>query len=67
MGYDAECPATHSIPTSAARSCLRIYPTDHIRKDKQGVETLVAALTDHQAVLFRVKLEVPFIHRRRAI
>jgi len=55
---------THYIPTSAAR-LDRIYATDHVRKGKQGIQTPVAAFTDHLAVLFRVKMEIPFILRGR--
>jgi len=55
---------THYTPMSAAR-LDRIYATENIRKDKQGVETIAAAFTDHLAVLLRVKLSVPLIQRGR--
>jgi len=55
---------SYAYKPSAAR-LDRIYATDHIRKCKQGIETLVAAFTDHLAVLFRVNTEVTFIHREK--
>lgn len=55
---------THYSPTGAAR-LDRIYATENIHKNKQGIETLAAAFTDHMAVLARIDLQVPFIHRGR--
>jgi len=52
----------HYTPIGAAR-LDRICATDSIRKHKQGVETLVAAFTDHLAVLLRVQLSIPFTSR----
>ena len=55
---------THYTPNGAAR-LDRIYATDDIRKQKTGVETLVAAFTDHLAVLLRVHLSISFTRRGR--
>jgi len=52
---------THYTLTGAAR-LDRIYVSDSIRKNKQGVETLAAAFTDHLAVILRVQLSIPFTH-----
>jgi len=53
---------TYYTPNGAAR-LDRIYATDDIRKQKTGVETLVAAFADHLAVLLRVHLSIPFTCR----
>ena len=55
---------THYTPTGAAR-LERIYATENIWKNKQGIETIAAAFTDHMAVLVRINLMIPFIHRGR--
>ena len=55
---------THYTPTGAAR-IDRFYLTEDLYRNKQGVETLVAAFTDHLAVLLRVKLMTPATHRGR--
>jgi len=55
---------THCTQTSATR-LDRIYATENIRKDKQGVETIAAGFTDYLTVLLRVKLSVPLIQKGR--
>jgi len=55
---------THYTPTGAAR-LDRIYATENILNNKQGIETIAAAFTDHMAVLARINLLIPFIHRGR--
>ena len=39
--------------------------TKGLRRNKQGVETIAVAFTDHLAVYLRVNLAFPFIHRGR--
>jgi len=53
---------THYTSTGAAR-LDRIYVTEEVRRQKQGVETIVAAFTDHLAVLLRVAMSTPITHR----
>ena len=55
---------TPYTPTGAA-FLDRIYATENIRKNKQGIETFAAAFTDHMAVLVRINLMIPVIHRGR--
>jgi len=55
---------SHAYTPSAVR-LDRLYTTDHIRKGKQGIQTLEVAFTVHLAVIFRVNTEVTFIHRER--
>jgi len=55
---------THYTPTGAA-PLDRIYATENIRKNKEGIETIAAAFTDHMAVLVRINLMIPFIHTGR--
>jgi len=55
---------THYTPTGAAR-LDRIYATENIWHNKQGIETTAAAFTDHMAVLACINLLIPFIHRGR--
>ena len=43
----------------------RNYATENIRKNKEGMETIETAFTDHMAVLVRINLMIPFIHRGR--
>jgi len=55
---------THYTPTGAA--CLdRIHVTEELRRNKQGVVIITAAFTDHLAVLLKVNLSKPIIHRWR--
>jgi len=55
---------THYNPNGAAR-LDRIYVTDELRRNKQGVETIAAAFTDHLAVLLWINISTPIIHRGR--
>jgi exonuclease III len=57
---------THYAHTGAAR-LDRIYVTEDLRRQKQGMETIAAAFTDHLAVLLRMAMTTPFIHRGRGI
>jgi len=52
---------THYTPNDAAR-LDRIYATNDIWKQKKGVETLVAAFTNHLAVLLRVPCFPSIVH-----
>jgi len=52
---------TSYTSTRAAR-LDRIYATEEIGRNKQGVETLAAAFIDHLAVLLGVKLLIPFTY-----
>ena len=57
--YDTPTPRpkyTHFTPTGASR-LDRIYITEHLRKNKHGVETVPAAFTDHLALIIRLSLE----------
>jgi hypothetical protein len=57
--YDTPTPRpnyTHFTPTGASR-LDRIYITEHLRKNKHGVETMPSAFTDHLAVIIRLSLE----------
>jgi len=55
---------THYTPAGAAR-LDRFYINKYLLNNKQGVETIAAAITDHLAVLLRIKLSTPVIHRGR--
>jgi len=47
---------THYTTTGAPR-IDRIYITENLRKHEQGMETVVAAFTDHLAVVLRITLD----------
>ena len=55
---------THYTAHGAAR-LDRFYLTDDLLAGKQGAETIAAAFTDHLAVLIRLKLTAPNVHRGR--
>jgi len=55
---------TQYTPTGAAH-LDRIYVTEGMRRNKQGIETIAAAFTVHLAVLIRLNLSTPIIHRGR--
>jgi len=57
---------THYTPTGAAR-LDRIYITEDLRQQKQGVETIAAAFTDHLAVLLKVAMTTSFIHEGKGL
>jgi len=48
--------------TGAAR-LDRIFVTEELRRQKQRVETIVAAFTDHRTVMLRVEITTPITHR----
>jgi endonuclease/exonuclease/phosphatase family metal-dependent hydrolase len=57
--YDTPTPRpnyTHFTSTGASR-LDRIYITEHLRKNKYGVEMMPSAFTDHLAVIIRLSLE----------
>jgi len=39
--------------------------TESLCRNKQGVETLTVAFSNHMAVFLRVNLAIPFVHRSR--
>jgi hypothetical protein len=47
---------THFTPTGASR-LNRIYITEYLRRNKQGVETVPAAFTDYLVVVVGLSLE----------
>jgi hypothetical protein len=53
---------THYTAKGAAR-LDRIYLTEDLHKNKQGIETKVTVFADHLAVLLRITLDTPFILR----
>jgi hypothetical protein len=53
---------THYSRHGASR-LERIYVTRNLRDRKKGIETVVAAFTDHLAVILRIELEVDSIRR----
>ena len=56
--WDASLPphvVTHFTPAGAAR-LDRIYIAEGLRRNKQGMETIAAAFTDHLTVLIRLNL-----------
>jgi endonuclease/exonuclease/phosphatase family metal-dependent hydrolase len=55
---------THYTQQGATR-LDRIYVTQNLRGRKVGVETLVAAFTDHIAVFLRMALNMPVVCRGR--
>ena len=55
---------THYTTNGAAR-LDRIYLTEGLYRNKQGKETIAVAFSDHMAVLLRIDLSIPFVHRGR--
>jgi hypothetical protein len=47
------------------RDLIEYNITEGLCRNKQGVETLAVAFSDHMAVLLRVYLTIPFVHRGR--
>jgi len=57
---------THYTPTGA--SCLdRIYISPTLRRKKLWVDTLVAAFTDHLAIVLRIESSDPILIRGREL
>jgi endonuclease/exonuclease/phosphatase family metal-dependent hydrolase len=57
--YDTHTPRpnyTHFTPTGVSR-LDRMYITEHMRKNKHGVETVPGAFTDHLLVIIRLSLD----------
>ena len=55
---------THYTPHGAAR-LDRLYVSPNLRNRKIGVETVMAAFTDHLAVCLHITLDAPLIRRGR--
>ena len=55
---------THYTPKGAAR-LDRIYVSPQIRGQQQGIESILAAFTDHMAVILRVGTEDPIMLKGR--
>jgi len=56
---------THYTRSGATR-LDRIYVYRHLSGQKYGIETAVAAFTDHLAVILRIALDVTTIQRGRS-
>jgi len=56
---------THYSRQEASR-LDRIYVTRNLRDRKKGIETVVAAFTDHLAVVLSIALDVDIIRRGRS-
>ena len=55
---------THYTPHGVAR-LDRLYVSQSLRSRKMGVETVMAAFTDHLAVCLRIALDAPLLRRGR--
>jgi hypothetical protein len=56
----------HPLFPAGASRLDRIYVTRNIRDRKKGIETVVAAFTDHLAVVLSIVLDVDIIRRGRS-
>jgi len=53
---------THYTTKGASRTD-RIYITDNLKRTQQGAEAVVAAFTDHMAIILRLAIDIPCVTR----
>jgi hypothetical protein len=61
MGSGTTEDCLHALPYKGASRIDRIYTTENLKRAQHGAEAVVAAFTDHLAIIVRLSIDIPCV------